>query len=563
MVAETAGDGRSYFRITHNPDYQRAERLFLSSLQSYDPSRTAAVLQAYPFHVQSLLETSRYLRESGDAQLAADFVDRALHVLERAFHPRFSLADGTCRLDYRQHENRPLFIALFMQAEAAASRGCWRCALELCKAYLSLDSGADPLGGALTCDFYALRAHDASWYLRFLSEWQAKRCLSLLPNTAFSAALALLRARGSELTSKVFDFQSEISRQAAVAVHADVLQATAWRNSEWPGAYSALDVCVSAMLLFPSLVPLIANKARVSLRVPFGSPTNDAGALSGLRMLFELYIARVANVWPDPDASALLNAAAERAAATVSKYPEVLGRYAELRRTSFVGCPESAVRHAMLLECRPALTAVPTALRARMGYDADPLPPMGSMCAYSLTMQVRVLTLSSLRAIAAHQQRHAQHDAGPEAPNEGLLMTLARSFLPSFTPTVARPAASNERIGIAEPLADSNSAPDWTQPVATTAQLAAADSAAVGDTPLAHPSRAALNPAILREVQDFARAAFERLGGQRQQAQQQPPNRPDWQYNPFEDVGDGEQRQPGVNSDTDSDADIDAELDLE
>lgn len=32
--------------------------------------------------------------------------ERALHSMECAFHPLFSLTSGTCRLDYRRPENR-------------------------------------------------------------------------------------------------------------------------------------------------------------------------------------------------------------------------------------------------------------------------------------------------------------------------------------------------------------------------------------------------------------------------------------------------------------------------
>ena len=34
------------------------------------------------------------------------FSERALYCFECAFHPRFSLTQGTCRLDYRRPENR-------------------------------------------------------------------------------------------------------------------------------------------------------------------------------------------------------------------------------------------------------------------------------------------------------------------------------------------------------------------------------------------------------------------------------------------------------------------------
>lgn len=37
----------------------------------------------------------------------------ALYCLEMAWHPFFSPASGSCRLEWGMPENRPLFVALF------------------------------------------------------------------------------------------------------------------------------------------------------------------------------------------------------------------------------------------------------------------------------------------------------------------------------------------------------------------------------------------------------------------------------------------------------------------
>lgn len=50
----------------------------------------------------------------------ACFAERALYTLECAFHPVFSLTNGTCRLDYRHPENRWV-TTLETWREAAAS----------------------------------------------------------------------------------------------------------------------------------------------------------------------------------------------------------------------------------------------------------------------------------------------------------------------------------------------------------------------------------------------------------------------------------------------------------
>ena len=38
--------------------------------------------------------------------MATELIERALYIMESAFHPSFNLASGNCRLQYKQQENR-------------------------------------------------------------------------------------------------------------------------------------------------------------------------------------------------------------------------------------------------------------------------------------------------------------------------------------------------------------------------------------------------------------------------------------------------------------------------
>lgn len=86
-----------------------------------------ALLQVYPWHVDTLLQMSEVYRlQSGklnvyhierllrilDIGAASDFAERALYAFDRCLMPSFSVMSGTSRLDFDRVENRPMFTAL-------------------------------------------------------------------------------------------------------------------------------------------------------------------------------------------------------------------------------------------------------------------------------------------------------------------------------------------------------------------------------------------------------------------------------------------------------------------
>lgn len=69
-------------------------------------------------------------------------------------------------------------------------KACYRTALELSKLILSLSPEEDPLAVVLAMDLYAIRSGQYRWLLEFLEEIGPSRNLSMLPNMAYSQALA-------------------------------------------------------------------------------------------------------------------------------------------------------------------------------------------------------------------------------------------------------------------------------------------------------------------------------------------------------------------------------------
>lgn len=69
----------------------------------------------------------------------------------------------------------------------------FRTSLEFCKLLLSLHPDGDPLAVVLFIDFYALRAKEYEWFIKFCDLWESTRNLTQLPNIAYSLALAHFR----------------------------------------------------------------------------------------------------------------------------------------------------------------------------------------------------------------------------------------------------------------------------------------------------------------------------------------------------------------------------------
>lgn len=69
----------------------------------------------------------------------------------------------------------------------------FRTSLEFCKLLLSLDPEGDPLAVVLCIDFYALKAKEYEWFIKFCNLWEDSRNLTQLPNIVYSLALAHFR----------------------------------------------------------------------------------------------------------------------------------------------------------------------------------------------------------------------------------------------------------------------------------------------------------------------------------------------------------------------------------
>jgi len=107
--------------------------------------------------------------------------------------------NGSNQLSYNYIENRSFLICLYKHilyflvttshSRYTSRKGCWRTAFEQSKLLLSFDND-DPLGMLLVIDFFAIMSNETAWLMLYFDQYRASKNLMMLPNWAFSIALA-------------------------------------------------------------------------------------------------------------------------------------------------------------------------------------------------------------------------------------------------------------------------------------------------------------------------------------------------------------------------------------
>jgi hypothetical protein len=190
IVSNEEGDCDSLSKkyiFEHSSRFQAVQALFIRAVASLDPSAVSEILSIHPWHPDALLQMSKVHRVSGNAEVARDYLCKALFSLERSATSTFSWVSGTrCMLPYAAPTNRVAHLALFYRMLDVAHNACWRTALEFSKLLLGLDPLVDPLGVLLVADVYAIRSKELPWVIAMS---KTDLCQSL-PNWKFSSALA-------------------------------------------------------------------------------------------------------------------------------------------------------------------------------------------------------------------------------------------------------------------------------------------------------------------------------------------------------------------------------------
>ncbi|XP_017885191.1 transcription factor 25 [Ceratina calcarata] len=339
-----------YFVYEHSPSYRQVQMKFLEAVESLkSPENIVAIVNAHPYHIDSLLQLAELCKLNEDLAMAAEFTERALYYLECAFHPLFNITTAHCRLDYRKQQNRALFITLFKHLNFLGGRACYRTCLEFCKLLLSLDPDTDPLAVVLCLDFYALRAKEYEWFIQFYNLWASTRNLFQLPNIAYSLALAHFHLGDKK---------------------------------------SADELLQNALIMFPGVLLPLMEKCGIQCdeKVQTHEFFNIKAVFTtapALEKLQNLYIARTNCLWKHAD---LLPWIRENAHIVLNRVDvkDYCVKYYEIKRgTRYQGkLPKSILRHIILSDMKDVTINVQEIQNDGSIFSHDPLPPADSIDIY-------------------------------------------------------------------------------------------------------------------------------------------------------------------------------------
>ncbi|TFK79628.1 DUF654-domain-containing protein [Polyporus arcularius HHB13444] len=281
--------GEKIWTVEYSKKYRAVTFDFMRTVMSGDPEGFYQILRVLPYHADTLLQLSEVYHHREEHGTAADFVDRALFTYERAFVGAFNFTSGVNRLDFDRVENRPLFLALHRQITDLQRRGCFRTSFEFSRLLYGLDPWTDPHGALLHLDFMAIKAGMGQWLVDLWDLFEpdlqkeskdgkspyVRRILpNILPGIAYSRALALFMREESS--------GDKTHEQSTHALE-------------------------HAIRTFPSVVPLLADKAEITLsgeirshpsfRIQTDRSMLVADSHAILHLLSHLYASRAHSLW--------------------------------------------------------------------------------------------------------------------------------------------------------------------------------------------------------------------------------------------------------------------------
>ncbi|KAL6263202.1 hypothetical protein P5V15_006002 [Pogonomyrmex californicus] len=337
-----------YFVYEHSASYKEIQHKFLQAVESLNPENIINIVNAHSFHIDSLLQVSEMCKINDDLAYAAEFIKRALYCLECAFHPFFNITTAQCRLDYRKQQNRAFFITLFKHLGFIGGRACYRTSLEFCKLLLSLDPENDPLAVVLSIDFYALKAKEYEWFIKFCNLWEDSRNLTQLPNVAYSLSLAHFR-----LGNKT---------------NADML-------------------LQNALIMFPSVLMLLIDKCSIQtdakvIHHDFFNSKAQGSTSPALEKLQKLYVMRSFHLWKEADILPWLEENVHAVLNRVESDKDEYVKFCQVKRSKrYRGkLPRNILRHIILSDL-PEVN-VPEIQGEDPMLSHDPLPPIDSIDIY-------------------------------------------------------------------------------------------------------------------------------------------------------------------------------------
>ncbi|KAG2072866.1 DUF654-domain-containing protein [Suillus decipiens] len=360
--------GDKWWTVEYSKRYKGVTKTFMQAVSSGDPEALWRVLQKLPWHGDTLLQLAEVYRHQEEYSQAVEYVDRALFSYERAFLGSYSFTNGLNRLDFNRVENRPFFLALHRQVTDLQRRGCIRTAFEFGRLLYSLEPWTDPHGVLFHLDFVSIKSGMGQWLLDVYSEFASVKTVfedhlnpSALPGWAYARALALFareKAGGGQSVG------------------------------------SSTDALKQAMLAFPEVVPLLADKCDISLSPElrghraFRIQTDGIGlspAQSILHLLSHLYAQRSAPLWKSASHMKWFESTANgiRPSLDAQRSNAIRERFLQMYTSTTLRY--SVYRHVIVLEqsFRNLTPFIPRSVLLAKQLACDPLPPLTASSEYN------------------------------------------------------------------------------------------------------------------------------------------------------------------------------------
>lgn len=357
-----------WWTVEYSKRYKGVTKTFMQAVSSGDPEALWRVLQKLPWHGDTLLQLAEVYRHQEEYSQAVEYVDRALFSYERAFLGSYSFTNGLNRLDFNRVENRPFFLALHRQVTDLQRRGCIRTAFEFGRLLYSLEPWTDPHGVLFHLDFISIKSGMGQWLLDVYSEFAGAKTAfedhlnpSALPGWAYARALALFareKAGGGQSVG------------------------------------SSTDALKQAILAFPEVVPLLADKCDISLSPELREhralriQTDGIGlspAQSVLHLLSHLYVQRSAPLWKSASHMKWFESTANGIRASLNAQRSNPTRELFLQMYASTTLRYSVYRHIVVLEqsFRNLTPFIPRSILLAKQLACDPLPPLTATSEYN------------------------------------------------------------------------------------------------------------------------------------------------------------------------------------
>ncbi|XAO22280.1 hypothetical protein I312_101049 [Cryptococcus bacillisporus CA1280] len=359
--------GEKWFTFEHVGVWRQIERQFMGAVQSHDPNQLMALLQVYPWHVDTLLQMNEVYRLQSDIGAASDYAERALYAFDRCLMPAFSVVTGTSRLDFDRVENRPLFTALHRIISYLGRRGCWATAFNFAKLLFSLDPEGDHHGAAFWLDFLAIKSGNSSWLLSMIDQGDNQPAAAswlAYPGMAYAKALAL---RMEEDKNKNQD-------------HTASDQALREAITDFPQVVVPLADKIGA-----SLPEGVRSEALFNVQAGYSDSPSDV-----IHLLSHIYVSRSEALWKDANHLQWFEYQVAHA------LPELYSESSKLARDDILALiqaprdpvddstnvPSFICRHVLCSENTSWLAFLPPVITSRPFHSFDPLPPTTAISIY-------------------------------------------------------------------------------------------------------------------------------------------------------------------------------------